>query len=111
MSKVVMVKTVKEVINERRFMTLKFSPRIFIQMLSTKGSMNFISNPPVPRDSAVLSVGYDEPSDCLLIRICSETFDPVPEGGVIPRLEAQVETTPCTCEDAKEARLAMKSKL
>lgn len=100
MTNILMIKTMKEVMKEKRFKLIFLGEQLFIDMLSSKQAFNLITDKEIPDDSAVVGIHRDATRLGFLLRISSETFEPVPEGEMIPSLDISVKLSECTCNKA-----------
>ncbi len=77
--------------DDRRFMLLRVSPNFLLELLreGANGSLRVLRNG-VPTDAYIVSAHYDHEHDLLCLRLHSISFDPVPEGCVLPWLPEPV---------------------
>jgi hypothetical protein len=70
----------------RREALLCVSPEIVLALLLNLNRDRRVTVAGVPTDAKVVSAGYEIQMDCFVLRLESEEFEPIPEGGVSPFL-------------------------
>jgi len=76
---------------DRRLMRVGITPEVLVQSMLTTGHKRSYRIIGAPEGTEIIRCGYDRERDLLYVLLRHESFEPVPEGEIVPILNIRVE--------------------